>query len=211
MDRRAFLGLASGVRPAVADQALDVQILQTAASVEHAIIGAYEILLGLPILAGASANPLLRTLITTARAQHTEHAAAYNDVAAALGGRAQTAANPALAQTVARARPSLTDIGPAIDLALELEQAAAQTFQFDLGLLADVNARRLTGSVLAVESQHVGLLHLAKTFVAARALDLVSLAAGTLDRLPTDSVRTGFPEPFSPVDLARPAAEGAIR
>ena len=212
-DRRAFLSLLSG-RPfatAAADQALDVQLLQTAASVEIAMVGAYETFLGLPIFTVASANPVVKGLIATARTQHTEHAAAYNAVVAALGGKAQTAANPSMAQTITRARPGLTDVGPAVELALQLETIAAQTFQNDLGLLVDVNARRLTASILAVESQHVGLLSIVKALIAGRTLDLVSLDSSTPTKLPADAAKAAFPETFAKTDQARPAAEGAIK
>lgn len=209
MDRRQLLGL----RPfaAAADQALDVQVLQTAASVEYALISAYEAMLALPLFTSASANPVLKTLVTTARAQHTEHAAAYNAIAAALGGKAQTTANASLAQAVARAKPGLTDIGPAVELALQLETVAAQTFQNDLGLLTDINARRLTGSVLAVESQHVGLLSIAKALIGARALELVNLDAATQAKLPPEVAKAASPETFAKTDQARPSNEGAIK
>ncbi len=216
MDRRAFLSLTNGRTLAVAaataaDQALDVQVLQTAASVEYAMIGAYETMLGLALFTSNSANPVLKNLLTTARAQHTEHAGAYNAIATALGGKAQTGANSNLAQAVTRAKAGLTDIGPAVELALLLESTAAQTFQNDLGLLTDVNARRLTGSVLAVESQHVGLLLIAKALLGARALELVSLEAGTRDKLPADAAKAGFPVSIAKTDQARPSSEGAVK
>lgn len=199
------------VRPVTADQALDVQLLQTAASVENALVDAYDVLLALPSLAGASANPVLKTLMTQSRLQHIDHATACNDLAGKLGGRPQSGANAAVAQMLARARNGLTDIGPMVDLALQIEIVAAQTYQNDVALFADVNARRLAAMIMGVESQHVGTLAVVKALLGARALDLVVLDTQTASRLPPEAVKAGFPEAFSKPDEARPPAEGAVR
>jgi hypothetical protein len=199
------------VRTVTADQALDVQLLQTAASVENALVAAYDVLLALPSLAGASANPVLKTFLTQSRLQHVDHATACNDLAGRLGGRPQSGANAAVSQLLTRARNGLTDVAPIVDLALQVEVVAAQTYQNDVALFADVNARRLAAMIMSVESQHVGTLQLVKALLAARALDLVVLDNQTATRLPAEAVKAGFPEAFSKTDEARPPAEGAVR
>lgn len=191
------------------DQAFNVQILQTSASIENAIANAYDTLLGLPVLAGAGANPVFKTLISTAYRQHSDHALACNDLAAKLGGRAQNGANAAVAQIAARARSA--DLAGAIDVALQIETIVAQTYQSHAALLTDVNARRLAASILHVESQHVGLLGLMKGLVNARMPDLVSLDAGVVARLPPEVGAAAAPDSFSKTDLARPPGEGSIR
>lgn len=193
------------------DQALDVALFQTAASVENAIVNAYDVVLGLPVLSGDKANAVLKALLTTARGQHNDHASACNDMAGKLGGKPQPNANPNLAQLLNRARPGLTDIGPVIDMALQLELTSAQTHQNAVGLAIDLNARRLAAMILAVEGQHVGLLQVAKALVGARAPDLLVADGGTRDRTPGDAVKAGFPDSFSKTDQARPSAEGAVR
>ena len=199
------------VRSVTADQALDVQLLQTAASVENALVAAYDVLIALPSLAGANANPVLKTLITQSRLQHIDHATACNDLAGKLGGRPQSGANAAVSQMVSRARNGLTDVAPIVDLALQVEVVAAQTYQNDVSLFADVNARRLAAMIMSVESQHVGTLQLVKALLGARALDLVVLDNQTANRLPAEAVLAGFPDVFSKTDQARPPAEGAVR
>ncbi|MFP5320111.1 MAG: ferritin-like domain-containing protein [Acidimicrobiia bacterium] len=210
VDRRGFLAtLAGGLRGA-ADQALDVQMLQTAASVENVLVSAYDTILGLPSFTAPTANGVVKNLLTTARDQHTQHAAACNELAQALGGRAQTGANAFLSGAVTRARSTLGDLASAVELALELEQTSAQTYQFDLGLLADVNARRMAASVMGVECQHVGMLRPLRHLLAARTPEMVSFDTGTALRLPREAGTVGFPEAFAKHDKARPASDGAV-
>lgn len=212
-DRRLFLGLFTGrgVVTAAADQALDVQILQTAASIENVLVSTYDTLLGLPLFTGPTANTLLRDMLSTARGQHAEHATACNELATRLGGRAQTGPNAALAQTVTRARSAgLGELGAAVDLALQLETASSHTYVLDIGLLSDLNARRLAGQILGVESEHVGVLRVAQALLAARMPELISHDSGVPERLPPEAAKAGFPDAMSTVDLARPAADGAI-
>lgn len=211
-DRRLFLHLlgGGGLWTAAADQALDVQILQTAASVENVLVSTYDTLLGLPLFTGTGANLVLKDLLSTSRGQHADHASACNEIATRLGGRAQTGANATLAQTAARARGA-TDLATVVDLALSLETASTHTYTLDLGLLTDLNARRLAGQIQSVEAQHVAVLRLAKALLGARMPELVSHDVGTRDRLPPEAARAGFPVAMSTVDDARPAAEGAIR
>jgi hypothetical protein len=201
----------SRVAPAAADQALDVQILQTAASIENVAVTAYDTILALPLLTSPAANATVKAVLTGARAHHADHALAYNDLAGKLGGKAQSGSNPALAQVVNRERARLAELGGVIDLAVQLETAAAQTYQANLASLADVNAKRLCASILAVESQHMAVFLIAKSLVAARTPDLISLDSGTASRLTEDAGRAGFPDVFAKVDQARPPAEGAVQ
>lgn len=210
MDRRGFLATLAGTVRGAADQALDVQMLQTAASVENVLVSAYDTILGLPSFTAPTANGVVKNLFVAARDHHTQHAAACNELAQALGGRTQTGANAFLAAAVTRARAALADLAGAVELALELEQTAAQTYQFDLGLLADVNARRMAGSILGVECQHAGMLRVIRGLLVARTPELVSFDSGTSLRLPREAGTNGFPETFAKPDKARPAADGAV-
>jgi hypothetical protein len=207
----ALLEVAAGRARVSADPAFDIQLLQTAASVENVLISTYETLLAVPLLSAPNANPVLKALLTTARAQHLDHASACNELAARLGGGAQHAPNPGLGQVVARARPGSSDLGAAIELALQLEIASAQTYQNHVGLLGDLNARRLAASIVGVEAEHVGLLRLAQALVGARTPELLSLDSGVVDRLPPEAASAGFPDSFSKSDQARPPTEGAVR
>jgi len=200
----------AGTARGAADQALDVQMLQTAASVENALYSAYDVILGLPSFTAPTANGVLKNLFVTARDQHGRHATACNELATTLGGRTQAGANAFLAAAIGRARPGLGDLTQAVELVLELEQASAQTYQFDLGLFADVNARRMAASIMGVECQHAGLLRVVRHLLTARTPELVSFDSGTTLRLPREAGTVGFPEALAKADKARPAADGAV-
>ena len=192
-----------------ADAADDVRMMQAAASIENALVSTYGTLLALPVVAGPNANPYLRTLLSAAHAHHADHASACNDMATKLGGRAQTAANAGLTQIAGDA--STSDLGGVIDLALRLETAAAETYQNDLGLLGDLNARRVAASIMGIEAEHVGLLLLAHALFTARTPDLLVADSGTAGRLGPDVATAGFPDSFAKTDQARPPTEGALR
>jgi hypothetical protein len=205
------LALLAGGSAVDLDQAFDVQLLQTSASVENAIVAAYDALLALPILSAPTANAVLRAAVTTARAHHADHATACNSITTKLGGKAQTGANGALSQVAAKAKPTLTDLAPTLDFALQLETVAAQTYQNVVGLLADVNGRRLAASILGVEAQHVAFLQVMRSVVGLHMPELISLDAGTGAKLPADAVTAGFPAPIAKTDQARPPTEGAVK
>ncbi|MFN2503076.1 MAG: ferritin-like domain-containing protein [Acidimicrobiales bacterium] len=219
LDRRQLLqaGVAGGTllrflhaEPAGADQALDVQILQTSASIENAAVSAYDAVLALPLLTGPTANAALTSLFVGARNHHVDHARAFNDAAGSLGGKAQTAPNPALGQ-IGRERSRLTDLATVLDLAVELETAAAQTYQSNVAAIEDLNARKVSASIAGVEAQHLSVFLVARALVAAGTPDLISLDAGVAGRLPPQAGGAGFPDTFSKVDRARAADEGAVR
>lgn len=194
-----------------ADAAFDVQLLQTGASVENVLVSAYDAIIGTPLFSGTTANAVLRGWAVSFRDQHADHARACNDLATRLGGRAQPGLNPAMAQVLSRARGGVGDHVAAFELLIELENASAQTHQNSVGLIGDLNARRLAGSIMCVEAQHAGALHVARVMASARLLDLMAMETGATARLPTDAGTTGMPEAFASVDQARPAAEGAVR
>ena len=110
LDRRGFLALITGGVLGAADQALDVQLLQTAASIENVLVSAYDTILGLPAFTAPTANAAVKNLLITARDQHTQHATAANELAQKLGGRAQTGQNSFVANLVGRARPGLGEL-----------------------------------------------------------------------------------------------------
>lgn len=199
-----------GAAPAGADQALDVQILQTSASIENAAVSVYQTILALPLLSGPTASAALASLLVAARNHHADHARAFNEAVGTLGGKAQTAPNPALDQIV-RERPGLSDVAAVLDLAVTLETAAAQTYQNSVAVIEDLNARKLSASIAGVEAQHLSVFLLARAVVGAGTPDLISLDPGGTGRLPPQAGGAGFPDTFSKVDQARAAEEGAVR
>ena len=196
--------------PAFAASGTDVQILQTASSIEVLAVSTYKTALTLPFIGGASANPVVKAFATTTMQQHMQHLDAFNAAITGLGGKIQTSPDPALAQVVQQAVPGLTSPGPVVALALELEQGAAETYVADVAALSDANARKLTASIMGVEAQHASVLLAVQALLTANAPQLITLAPGNVANLPAAAGSVGFPDAFFPTDQARPATEGAL-
>jgi Ferritin-like domain len=196
--------------PAFAASATDVQILQTASSIEVLAVSTYKTALTLPFIGGSSANPVVKAFATTTMQQHQQHLQAFNSAITTLGGKAQTNPDPALQKVVASAVPGLTSAGPVVALALELEQGAAETYVADVGALSDARARKVTASIMGVEAQHASILLAVQALLNANAPQLITLAPGNVANLPAAAGSVGFPMAFFPTDQARPATEGAL-
>jgi rubrerythrin len=196
--------------PAFAQAGSDVQILQTAASLEILAVETYDVALTFDFIGGTTAIPTLKLFAMTTRDQHAEHAKAFNAAAKQLKGKEQTEPDPVLLDTVNRAERTLTGPGPVIDLAISLEDTAAQTYVANTSALADKDARKLTASIMGVEAQHVAVLLAVKTLLGDNLLDQVKLPPD-VTRLPDAAGGAGFPEAFYKTDKSRPADEGAVK
>jgi hypothetical protein len=196
--------------PAFGDQAADVSMLQTAASIENLAIATYGVALTLPFIGGATANSIVKAFVTKTRAQHQDHVAAFNAAVTQLGGRAQTNPDPVLLGVVNKAKPGLTGPAPVVALAIELETGAAQTYVANTAAVSDTNARKVFASVMGVEAQHVAVLLAVQALVAGGAADLIALPPDA-SKLPAAAGSVGFPDSFFKTDEARPATEGAVK
>jgi len=198
-------------RPAFADQAMDVQMLQTSASLENLAVATYVAALSLPFIGGSSANAMVRAFATRTRDQHAAHARALNAAITQLGGKAQPAADPVLSDVVDQAKATLSGLGPVVDLASRLETAAAQTYAHNLASLSDLNARNLTASIMGVEAQHVAVLNVVRALVTAGVPQLIALDPSVVGGFPAAVGSAGSPDSFMKTDQARPPDEGAVR
>ncbi len=185
---------------------LDVQILQTASSLEILAIATYEAALGLPFI--ADGNPVVKTFAETTRDQHDQHRAAFQDQTDALGGTVQDQPNARYQQVVQDAMPGLTDPAAVVELAATLEEVATDTYLADLALLSNGELRRLMGSVMGVESQHLATLRAVGALLAADPA-LIALPPD-LPALPEAAGSVAFPDPFEGPDMASPPEEGAV-
>src|SRR5665213_2619905 len=88
--------------PAFAASATDVQILQTAASIEALAVATYQTALTLPFIGGATANGVVKAFATTTMQQHQQHLTAFNAAVTPRGGTAQTNPDPALLKWLTR-------------------------------------------------------------------------------------------------------------
>ena len=117
-----------------------------------------------------------------------------------------------LQKTVDKAlTPVPTAPGPVVDLAIELETVAAQTYQSNVAAFEDPQSRGLTASIMGVEAQHVSILLSVKALFEANQPDLITLDAGNAAKLPEAAGKVGAPDPFSKTEKARRADEGALQ
>ncbi|MGQ0616901.1 MAG: ferritin-like domain-containing protein [Acidimicrobiia bacterium] len=200
----AVLGIVA--RPVSAQENVDVQILNTASSLENLAVATYEAALGLPFI--ANGNAIVKAFAETTMSQHAEHSAAFNDQAESLGGPRQDNPNPVLAPTVEQAKATLTDPLAVAELAAMLEEVAADTYLANLSLLSDSETKGLMGSVMGVEVQHLATLRAVIALLEANAPEFIAIPTD-LANLPGPAGSVAFPEALPAPDLARSAEEGA--
>ena len=127
-------------------QALDDKAIATfAASVEHAAVEAYKAAGG----SGLVKTPAVLQAATTFAGHHAEHAKAFEGAA---GGPVK--ANAKLLTAVGDQLKGAKDEKGVLQIAMDLENAAAATYLFGLGALKSPAALQLAASILPIESQH---------------------------------------------------------
>ncbi len=82
--------------PASADAALDIQILQTASSLERLAINTYGAALALPFIADGNATVV--AFAETTRMQHDEHCKGFQALTETMGGRFRTSPIPSFSR-----------------------------------------------------------------------------------------------------------------
>jgi hypothetical protein len=138
----------------------DLAVAATAASLENLAVFAYNA--GLSAAAAGKLGtvpPAVATFATTAKGQHTQHAAAWNAVLKANGKKPITQTNPTLTPTIQAAFAKVTDVTGLAQLALMLEMAAAATYQAETSKLKSTSAIGLSASIEPVEMQHIAILY----------------------------------------------------
>jgi len=199
----------------LADAGADVQMLQTAASLENLAVAVYTNPTAQQLV-GATGNPVLVAFVTKTVEQHTDHARAFNAAAMALAGKGQVNIDKVVYETVVT--PALSRItGPTgvLELAITLEDAAAQTYVKFAGDARDERALGPLASIAPVEAQHAAVLRTVKAILDAGApMEAIALPPD-LAAIPPGAISdaagaAGFPKSFHPTDAARPAGEGAV-
>jgi len=191
------------------DGGVDVQILQTAASLENLAVATYGAALGLDFI--KNGNKVVKAFAETTMKQHKEHGQAFNAMAKELGGAEQTKTNPKYQKVVTDALPTLTDPGKVVDLATALETVATETYVNNLSLLDDKDTKALMASVMGVESQHLATLRAVGALLGAGAAGASLIAIPTdVAKLPAAAGSVSFPKPFEGTEKASPPEEGAV-
>ncbi len=138
----------------------DLAVAALAASLENLAVAAYG-----DVLTAATAGklgtvpPAVSNFVTTVKAQHTQHAQAWNSAIVAAGHPAITATDPVLTPVVTKDFAKVTDVSGAAMLALTLEDAAAATYQSAIGAVKATSSVKVAASIQPVEMQHAAILH----------------------------------------------------
>jgi hypothetical protein len=131
---------------------LDVQVLQTAASLENLVVGSYATAARLPFVVNGNAR--LRDLVARNKAHHAAHAQAFNLSVRKAGGAEQQAADPRYSGSVGGMLAAMKDPVSLVGLLTELEDIVAQTCTRYAILAATGGVRSLFATVAPVEAQH---------------------------------------------------------
>ena len=127
--------------PAFADKTMDVQMLQTAASIENLAVATYDTALTLDFIGGGSANGVVKAFVEKTKEQHQQHAEAFNAAATRLG---RQGAGPARPRAPRRREQRQADAHRtrrrSSTSRIELEDGAAQTYVANIGAYSNKNA-----------------------------------------------------------------------
>ena len=195
-------------RPASADQALDVQILQTASSLEKLAVETYKAALTLPFI--KDGNKVVVAFAQTTMMQHDEHKKGFQAQTMKLGGKSQDMPNPKYTPVVEAAKPTLKAPLDVVKLAATLEQVARDTYLADLSMFSDVNSRFLMATVMGVETQHLATLRAVAALLEGGGAALIAIPTDVA-KLPAAAGSVGFPEAIPKPTMASPPAEGAVK
>lgn len=214
---RAVLGTSFGAavtailaKPAAADQSLDINILQTASSLEKLAVETYGAALTLPFI--KDGNPVVVKFAQTTAMQHDEHKKAFQAQTEALGGKAQDMPNPKYMTVVEQAKPTLKSPLDVVKLAASLEKVATDTYLVDLTMFEDTKSKQVMGTVMGVESQHLATLRAVQALLEANAPQLIAIPVD-LSKLPAAAGSASFPKPFedTPSDFVAEPDTGAVK
>lgn len=188
----------------------DVAALQTAAGLENLAVAFYQMGLTLPFIGGSEAKPEVKEFTTRTMSQHSEHATAFNAAAQRQGGKPQTGPDPKYAEVVRQAVPNIKGVLDAVGLAITLEDAAAQTYVKDVGLVSTPELRQLFLSVAGVAAQHKAILLSVQSLLKANTPQLIKRPP-EVAILPPEAGSVPFPDSFYPTVLAAPVEQGAVK
>ncbi len=138
----------------------DLAIVGLSASLENLAVYAY----GAALTAASQGKfgtvpPAVAAFATTAKSQHTEHGAAWNAVLTGAGKDAVTVTEPTLTPVVQQKFAAVSTLADLANLALLLENIAAQTYQVAVTKVKSKGAIATAASIQPVEMQHAAILY----------------------------------------------------
>ena len=174
----------------------DLAVAATAASLEN--LGVYAYNAGITAATAGKLGtvpPAVVTFAKTAMMQHQDHAKAWNSALTAAGKPAVTATDPVLTPQVNAAFAKVTNVAELGQLALLVENIAAQTYQAAIPALSATSSIGVAATIQPVEMQHAAILYYV--------LGQYPGIQGTQSNM----YASGTPLAFNPTALARPATD----
>ncbi|WP_327071104.1 ferritin-like domain-containing protein [Kitasatospora sp. NBC_01302] len=138
----------------------DLRVVALATALENQAVGAYQAALD-AAKAGklGTVPPAVGTFITTAQAQHADHAKAWNAVLTGAGKPAITTVPLSNQPATLQALNAATDVGTVAKLALSLEDQAAQTYLFATYSVTSPAGIATAATIAPVEAMHAAILN----------------------------------------------------
>lgn len=195
--------------PAMADQKLDIEMLQTASSLELLIARAYRVILDLPFV--SNDNPFFASVARTTAEHHDQHRRALQDRTNALGAAIQTAPNERYSRVLEDARPGLNRPQDVVRLVTRLEQVLTETYLSFVTLLVDSEARSTLSKIMGAEAEHLAILRIVATLLDVGQAPLAKTPLGPdVFKLPAAVGDAAIPLAFQGTEMASSPDEGAI-
>ncbi|MBM9435801.1 ferritin-like domain-containing protein [Streptomyces bryophytorum] len=138
----------------------DLKVVALAVALENQAVGAYQ-----ATLAAAKAGklgtvpPAVATFVSTAMAQHADHAKVWNTVLTRAGKPAITNVPLSNQAATTSALGKATSVGDVAELALQLEDQAAQTYLFATYNVTSPAGIETAATIAPVEAMHAAILH----------------------------------------------------
>lgn len=138
----------------------DLAVAALAASLENLAIYTYGVA-ATAAQAGklGTVPPAIGQFVKTVMTQHTQHAAAWNSLLTGAGKKKVTVTDPALTPSVDQQLGQVTTLTQVAQLALMLENTAAQTYQAEAAKLKSTKAISVAATIQPVEMQHAAILY----------------------------------------------------
>ncbi len=138
----------------------DLKVVALAAALENLAVTAYT---GALDMAGkgtlGTVPPAIAVFVQTAMKQHQDHAAAWNSVLTKASKPAITDAPLTITDAQVKALGAAKSVPDVAKLALELEDAAAQTYTFAAANVTDAGGIMTAATIQPVEAMHAAILH----------------------------------------------------
>ncbi|MBI5090739.1 MAG: ferritin-like domain-containing protein [Actinobacteria bacterium] len=132
----------------------DVVLLRTISSLENLAVAAYQIAIDSGLVTTAAVGDAAKLF----QSHHIEHAQFFQSATKNAGGEPFTDPNPAVLAQLQPTIDGLQDEQGVLQLALDLERAAAASYQSGVGVVTDLSLNKALISVGGVEARHAAVL-----------------------------------------------------